>query len=245
MFTKFAPIAILLGAPLLSTAAPAPLFGINLGATNPTTVTVFQCPPSASPSLASSSVAASASASAGAALGTGGGSISLSGASDPATDLLNGLTSISSLLNGLTSTLLPNILSSVTGLFNTLTGVTSQLNNFQSQVGTLTSQLGSGTLGTGGASSTNTNDVSTVLQSILSNLGGLTGQITDVANRAQGSGANLASLQQAYQSLTNACILQMPSLITQPVTSAERKAVASTWSTLQPKMQTCAKNIKN
>ncbi|KAJ7031608.1 glycosyl hydrolase catalytic core-domain-containing protein [Mycena alexandri] len=218
MFTKFAPIAILLGAPLLSTAAPAPLFGINLGATNPTTVTVFQCPPSASPSLASSSVAASASASAPAALGTGGGSISLSGASDPATDLLNGLTSIGSLLNGLTNTLLPNILSSVTSLLNTLTGSTGQLNDVQGQIGTLTSQLGGVTsglnglagtlsnLGTGGASSTNGNDIFNTLQGILNNLSGVTGQITSITNGAQGSGANLSGLKVALNSLLNACL---------------------------------------
>ncbi|KAJ7757061.1 hypothetical protein B0H16DRAFT_1824953 [Mycena metata] len=258
MFTKFIPIAVLLGAPLLSAAAPAPFFGFGA------TVTVFQCPPSASASLASSSVAASASPSAAPATGGGGGGVSVS---DPAANLLSSLTSVNSLLNGLTSTLLPNILNSVTGLLNTLTGVTSQLNSLQSQIGTLTTQLGSvtsglngltgilGSLGTGGVFGTagasgtvgtsgiNANDISTILQSFLTNLGSLTSQINNVASSAQGSGANLSALRQAYNDLTNACILQMPSLVTQPITSAERQLASSTWSTLQPKMQSCSKNI--
>ncbi|KAJ7177892.1 hypothetical protein C8R46DRAFT_666263 [Mycena filopes] len=259
MFTKFITIAVLFAAPLLSAAAPAPAPFWNLGGIGgAATVTIFRYPASASasPSAVISSAVVIPSPAAPVAGGGGVAAVAVPPASQ-VTDVLTGLRNLSSLLGGLPSTIsgvtntvntLTNLLSSVTGA---LTGFTGQISQVQNQVNSLGPQLISvasqlAALSTATPSTGSTNgDPTTAIQGLIATVTNIVAPLNSLTTAAQNAGSpiDMENVQQALQTLTSQCLVDIPNLSNQCATAAGKKLVNDALKVLQGQLTSCSDNM--
>ncbi|KAJ7077809.1 hypothetical protein C8R43DRAFT_355355 [Mycena crocata] len=243
MLKHFIPIAVLFSAPLLSTATPV----LGLSGEAAATITIYQCPdttPTGSVSIPTSVDSSSV------ITAVAGGATAVP---VQITSLLSGLRQLSTLTNGLTSTLnsLGSTLSSVTNVPGGPNGSTDQL---QSGLGSLTSQLNSLTSGIGGVngilgnldagaagSGDNGDQVSSLAQGLISQIQPLIVQATPLVDGIQGtnSNLNLDQLEQAIQDLQSACLIMFPNLSDQCATPSQGQALTDGWRVLNGLMNAC------